>query len=196
WRHSRHGPSIATSGSTKRICGAAAFRPKIPRRWVRVVTGRGTVCFQNAPASAAVKADVLVRVTRAMRTRAGFMTVPMPHYVLLPSAAGVHAKGALTYPVFVGRMRRELRELQPPTEREPRPCLLQTNPRLCPTDAVALRPNVLHPGKVDAKYRVLYVPGLENFPPVEDFLFVGAHLRVRVCRGPWRCGPTPPSSAH
>ncbi|RNE95475.1 uncharacterized protein Tco025E_10007 [Trypanosoma conorhini] len=78
-------------------------------KMVRVVTGRGTECFQNAPASAAVKADVLVRVARAMRTRAGFMTVPMPHHVLLPSAAGVHAIGAFTYPGFVGRMRRQRR---------------------------------------------------------------------------------------
>ncbi|RNE97056.1 retrotransposon hot spot (RHS) protein [Trypanosoma conorhini] len=149
-------------------------------KMVRVVTGRGTECFQNAPASAAVKAEVLVRVARAMRTRAGFMTVLMPHHVLLPSAAGVHAIGAFMCPGFVGRMRRKLRELRPPTGREPRPCLLQTDPRLCPTDAVALRPKVLHPGRVDANYRVLYVPGLENFPLVDAFFFVGAPRRTMV----------------
>ncbi|RNE99287.1 retrotransposon hot spot (RHS) protein [Trypanosoma conorhini] len=108
------------------------------------------------------------------------MTVLMPHHVLLPSAVRVHAIGAFTYPGFVGRMRRKLREPQPPTGREPRPCLLQTDPWLCPTDAAALRPKVLHPGKVDAKYRVLYVPGVENFPLVDDFFFVGAPRRTTV----------------
>ncbi|RNF00522.1 retrotransposon hot spot (RHS) protein, partial [Trypanosoma conorhini] len=149
-------------------------------KMVRVVTGRGTECFQNAPASAAVRADVLVRVARAMRTRAGFMTVLMPHHVLLPSAVWVHAVGAFMYPGFVGRMRRKLRELRSPTGREPRPCLLQTNPRLRPTDAVALRPKVLHPGKVDANYRVLYVPGVENFPLMDAFFFVAAPRRTMV----------------
>ncbi|RNE98787.1 hypothetical protein TraAM80_08579 [Trypanosoma rangeli] len=125
---------------------------------VRVVSGRATECFQNAPGSASLSADVLVCVAKVMRLRPGIMTVLMPHSALLPSAVEGYAIDAFMYGDFVRRIRDKLSELRPLTPAGgygPRPCLLQMNPPLCPTDAVALPPKVLHPGRTVAMRRVL-----------------------------------------
>ncbi|RNE96657.1 hypothetical protein TraAM80_09690, partial [Trypanosoma rangeli] len=92
-----------------------------------------------------------------MRPRPGIMTVLMPHSVLLPSAVEGYAIDAFMYGDFARRIRDKLSELRPLIPAGgcgPRPCLLQMNPPLCPTDAVALPPKVLHPGRTDAMRRV------------------------------------------
>ncbi|RNE96267.1 retrotransposon hot spot (RHS) protein [Trypanosoma rangeli] len=152
-------------------------------KMVRVVTGRGTECFQNAPGSASLSADVLVCVAKVMRTHPGIMTVLMPHSALLPSAVEGYAIGVFMYGDFVRRIRDKLSELRPLTPAGgcgPRPCLLQMNPPLCPTDAVALPPKVLYPGKIDVRRRVLYVPGVEDFPLLDAFFFVESPRRTMV----------------
>ncbi|RNF01523.1 putative retrotransposon hot spot (RHS) protein [Trypanosoma rangeli] len=87
------------------------------------------------------------------------------------------------YGDFVRRIRDKLSELRPLTPAGgcgPRPCLLQMNPPLCPTDAVALPPKVLHPGKIDVRRQVLYVPGAEGFPLLDTFFFVESPRRTMV----------------
>ncbi|RNF07837.1 retrotransposon hot spot (RHS) protein [Trypanosoma conorhini] len=147
---------------------------------VRLVSELGFDGFQNVPVSPVVRGKILVRVAKTMRSPGGFESLMRNPVGGLPAFLEAYGACAFMYWGFVWRMHDKLSELRPPTGREPVPCVLHVDPQMLPTDAVALLPKLFHPAKVDAKYRVLYVPGVENFPLVDAFFFVEAPRRTMV----------------
>ncbi|ESL05461.1 hypothetical protein TRSC58_06890 [Trypanosoma rangeli SC58] len=148
---------------------------------VRVLGAGGTERFQSAPISPVFRGKVYALLGRIMKWPVGFRMVLIPNYILWPAAVEEYGALSFMYSGFVRRMHDKLYELRTPVGgRKPRLCVLHVNLQLFPTDAVALLPKLFCPAKVDVRYRVLYVPGMRNFPLVDAFFFVAAPRRTII----------------
>ncbi|RNF02262.1 retrotransposon hot spot (RHS) protein [Trypanosoma conorhini] len=148
---------------------------------VRVLGDTGAESFFNAPISSVARGQIFALLGRIMKWPIGLRMALIPSYILSPKALEEYGALIFMYGKFVQRMHDRLSELRPPRGgREPRPCVLQVDPQLFPIDSAALLPKLFHPAKIDARYRVLYVPGIRDFPLLDGFFFVEAPRKTLI----------------
>ncbi|EKF29625.1 retrotransposon hot spot (RHS) protein, putative [Trypanosoma cruzi marinkellei] len=81
---------------------------------------------------------------------------------------------------FVKIMATELTELEPPTGRQAKPCVLKLNPELHPKGYEGLLPSEYETKIRKIKHGVLYKPWVTNFPLVDAFFFVESNPMTLV----------------
>ncbi|EKF28186.1 retrotransposon hot spot (RHS) protein, putative, partial [Trypanosoma cruzi marinkellei] len=81
---------------------------------------------------------------------------------------------------FVKMMAKKLTELERPTGRQAKPCVLKLNPKLHPKGYEGLLPSEYETAIRKIKYGVLYKPWVTNFPLVDASFFVKSNPMTLV----------------
>ncbi|EKF26028.1 retrotransposon hot spot (RHS) protein, putative, partial [Trypanosoma cruzi marinkellei] len=136
--------------------------------------------FFNAPICVYLKEETFERFLRLTEYNSFLKLLLASKDIIFPIFFECFALKSFTESAFVKAMANKLTELEPPTRRQAKPCVLKLNPELHPKVYEGLVPSEYETKIRKINYGVLYKPWVTNFPLVDAFFFMESNPMTLV----------------
>ncbi|EKF29584.1 retrotransposon hot spot (RHS) protein, putative [Trypanosoma cruzi marinkellei] len=147
---------------------------------VRTKTEKGAEVFLNAPMCVYLKEKTL-EIFLGLTEYNSFLRLLLASMdIMFPIFFEYLALKSFMESAFVKAMANKLTELERPTGRQAKPCVLKLNPKLHPKGYEGLLPSEYETTIRKINYGVLYKPWVTNFPLVDAFFFVKSNPMTLV----------------
>ncbi|EKF29481.1 retrotransposon hot spot (RHS) protein, putative [Trypanosoma cruzi marinkellei] len=155
---------------------------KPSRKLVKIVWGiheGGGILF-NVPICVYLKERALERSRSVTEYNSFSRQILTSKGIIFPIFFKCFALKSFMESAFVKVMATKLTELEPPTGRQAKPCVLKLNPELHPKGYEGLVPSEYETKIRKIKHGVLYKPWVTNFPLVDAFFFMESNPKTTV----------------
>ncbi|EKF38291.1 retrotransposon hot spot (RHS) protein, putative, partial [Trypanosoma cruzi marinkellei] len=136
--------------------------------------------FFNAPICVYLKEETFERFLRLTKYNSFLKLLLASRDIMFPIFFECFALKSFMESAFVKAMANKLTELEPPTRRQAKPCVLKLNPELHPKVSEGLVPSEYETKIRKINYGVLYKPWVTNFPLVDAFFFMESNPMTLV----------------
>ncbi|EKF31154.1 retrotransposon hot spot (RHS) protein, putative [Trypanosoma cruzi marinkellei] len=136
--------------------------------------------FFNAPICVYLKEETFERFLRLTKYNSFLKLLLASRDIMFPIFFECFALKSFMESAFVKAMANKLTELEPPTRRQAKPCVLKLNPELHPKVYEGLVPSEYETKIRKINYGVLYKPWVTNFPLVDAFFFMESNPMTLV----------------